>query len=86
VLVNTDGGVQVVRVLNNITWKPIAELEHAAKITDDATVAFEEVTDDTVDPSDAAEQCSAALNAPGSTATAARRKYTICNMPVEVRL
>lgn len=71
--------MQTVRVLNNVSWKPIAEFEHPSRVTDDMTVIFQEVVDTPgggVGPPE---------NDENSGPEPPRRRYQVCEAPFEVR-
>lgn len=76
--------VQVVKLLNNITWNECAAFEHTIKVTNTDTVVFVEERDPDADHSDDAEQYNS-LNrkATPRPPSEARSRYSVVDVPIE---
>jgi hypothetical protein len=75
--------VQVVRVLNNITWNECAAFEHTKKVTNPDTVVFVEERD--LDSSDDAEQHNSLNHKPAAAAPSEiRSRFSVADVPIEV--
>lgn len=78
--------VQVVKVVNNITWNECACFEHSTKVTGPDTVVFVEERDPDATHDDDAEQYNSLNYRPASTAPSeARSRYSVADVPIEVR-
>ena len=77
--------VQVVKIVNNLTWNECASFEHSTKVTNTDTVVFVEERDLDADNSDDAEQYNTLNRKAASTAPSeARSRYSVADVPVEV--
>ena len=74
--------------MNNVTWKPTAELTHPEKVTDQAAVIFREVRDaDCKDDGDVEHDedlDNATVNGDVDKRMSQRRRYIVVDPPVEV--
>lgn len=79
--------MQVVKILNNITWNECAAFEHSSTVSNPDTVVFIEERDPDEGNDDDAEQRNI-LNhkAPTPPPSRARSRYTVADVPVEVLL
>jgi hypothetical protein len=86
-------GVQVLRIISKVTWRPVAVLEHPEKVTEESVVAFQEVRDGQTGasgvacPSDDDEEDDGGIQSGENRGTPlSRRRYMVCEKPVMVCL
>lgn len=77
--------MQTVRVINHLTWNEVGAFEHAETVSNDSTVIFTEVRDDSgADAEQLPHAANAARSGAEPDAAAARFRYDVRDAPVEV--